>query len=589
MRTSYQPKDTLMWEASIGCIYFGLLLTLILFELNQRQSIQDQLEIRPQSPITLVFQFDREVLRLRQAINLALVSSQPIDREDILLRLDIAHSRMDLLTNSPSAAEITSSNKVRSVLERFSTIEVQIGQIVNAPEINTDALGKALLQLDELQQPIQALSFETSNRIYIALENQFQATLKQINLIISLLIAQMLVLLLGFAILKRRQIELGELNNTLQLRVAERTEAKAEAESANHSKSRFLAAASHDLRQPLAALALYTGMLGTVVKEGNGRLVSNIQNCVASLSELLNDLLDMSKLESGIAATNISIFSIDELCTSMLANYGATATKKGLRLRCRHAPGIVLRTDQQLFKRLLGNLIDNSLKFTIQGGVLIATRHRQGRMWVEVWDTGIGIPQSDIVHIFEEFRQLGDAGRYRGSGLGLTIAARITSVLGLKMRVDSCPGRGSVFAIELPVSDELPPTPLPVLPGHSVFTIGLVEDNRAILAALEVSLNSLGHTVFSGATGAELIENLGETTPDIVISDFQLESEHSGLDVIESLRNQYGQDIAAIVLTGVTDPNLTKNLVDHGIAVYTKPICLQDLQAFIGKALQKGH
>ena len=586
MPSFHKLRYLLGWETAIGIIYVALVLTLIVFEINQRLDIQMQISARSDSPMTLVFQFDREVLRLRQAIRMAALPQMPIDREELQLRQAIAHSRMELLNNSSAAAEVVSSRGVRDLLDEFSVIDADLEKTFNMSAIKVADLGLLLQKLDELQPRIQGLSFETNNRIYRTLEKNLQASIKQINFIIFLLAAQMVVLLIGFAIFKSRQTQLQELNDALELRVQERTEAKAEAESANRSKSRFLAAASHDLRQPMAALALYTGMLGTVVTNGNERLVGNIQNCVDSLSKLLNDLLDVSKLESGAVVTTLSSFTIDELCDSMQANYGASAAQKGLSLRCRHAPNIVLRTDQQLFKRVLGNLIDNSLKFTMHGGVLIATRKHQGRMWVEVWDTGIGISHENFVNIFEEFRQLGDSSRNRGCGLGLTIAAKISARLGLEIRVQSRPGRGSMFALELPTSEcFLPNAPTsPVC--KSVFTIGLVEDNRNILAALDLALKSLGHKVYSGTTESELMNQLGQITPDIVISDYQLESEHTGLEVINILRNQFGEELPAIVLTDNTDSSLSSALQEQRIAVYTKPIPLNELQENIERAIQ---
>ena len=571
--------------AAICLSYFFILMSIIAFEANQRSAIQNDIAARSDSPMTLVFQFDREYLRLRNAIQVAIVSAEPLNREDLNLRLDILHSRLDLLRRSPAAAEIVAEKNVDTLLNQVAAIHDFTEQVLATPTITREGLATALLRLDGLQQQVQALSFETNTRIFISIERQLQAELQQVNLVIVFSLLQVIVLVVGIGIFRKRQGQLQALNASLKMRVDERTVAKVEAEAANHSKSRFLAAASHDLRQPMSALALYASVLPQAVTAGNETLASNIQHCVASLSNLLNDLFELSRLESGAVAVTPAEFSIDGLFDSMLANYGASAEKKGLSLCFRHGTHIILRTDQQLFHRLLGNLIDNALKFTLVGGVLVASRRRKGRLWIEVWDTGLGIPQQDIAPIFEEFRQLGDASRNRGSGLGLSIVARIAALLGLELQVRSHPGRGSVFAIELPTGGAALPIALPMPVGTAVFTIGIIEDNRQVLAALQVTLKSLGHTVFGGSTPTELLTQLGRQVPDIVISDYRLESAFTGLDAIASLRACFGRDMAAIILTGDTDPDLSGKLAAHGIAVYKKPMPLHALQRTIEQAV----
>jgi len=228
--------------------------------------------------------------------------------------------------------------------------------------------------------------------------------------------------------------------------------AKQAADKANRAKSRFLAAASHDLRQPLLALSLFVGILKNKASPDGGKLVSNIQSCVDSLSELLTDLLDVSKLEAGVIAPNPSDFVLDDLLDTLVSVHSAEAELKGLQLRWRRSEAVV-RTDQHLLHRILGNLVANAIRYTSKGGVLIACRRRNGKRWVEVWDTGIGIPADKTEIIFDEFRQLGDDERNRGSGLGLAIVTKAAALLGLEIRLRSRPGRGSMFAVELPPGD----------------------------------------------------------------------------------------------------------------------------------------
>ena len=364
-------------------------------------------------------------------------------------------------------------------------------------------------------------------------------------------------------------------------------QALASAEKANNSKSRFLAATSHDLRQPMAALALYASMLDSAVKPGQEKLVSHIQSCVDSLGGMLNDLLDVSKLDSGAMVPKITDFSVEGLCASLQSIYNSKAAKKGLRLRCRHAANLTLHTDQRMLHRLIGNLIDNAVTYTAQGGVLIGTRRHGGKLWLEVWDTGIGLPQDHIPLIFEEFRQLGDNARNRGSGLGLAIASKIAALLGLEIGVRSRPGRGSVFSVTLPEGGALasaqPPAPL----GSPTFTIGLVEDNPLVMDALAQALQGLGHTVLAGTGGAQLMEQLGERVPDIMVCDYRLGAGETGLDVIAAARTRFGPQLPAIILTGETDPDLLRKMADKAIPVYFKPVPMQELQGHIRRAVER--
>ncbi|MBU3738145.1 MAG: response regulator [Rhodoferax sp.] len=235
--------------------------------------------------------------------------------------------------------------------------------------------------------------------------------------------------------------------------------AVAEAQTANRSKSRFLAAASHDLRQPLAALSLYLDMLYKRLSPADAVLMRGIRGCVDTLTELLTDLLDVSKLDAGVVEPDPIDLPVQTLLDRVASVHTARAQARNLRLRVRPSP-VWTHTDPVLLGRILGNLVSNAIRYTDRGGVLVACRHRGGRCWIEVWDSGIGIAPEQIELVFEEFRQLASVPRRGGSGLGLAIVARTAALLGLQVRVRSWPGRGSMFAIELP-----PATPLPDEPG----------------------------------------------------------------------------------------------------------------------------
>lgn len=355
-------------------------------------------------------------------------------------------------------------------------------------------------------------------------------------------------------------------------------DATAAANQANQAKSRFLAAASHDLRQPLSALALYLGVLKSRLGEGHITVMQSIDDCVLSLTELLTDLLDVSKLDAGVVKPQTSDFALEELLQSLLSVHGAKARLKGLSLRLR-LHGEVVHTDRALLQRMLGNMIANAIRYTESGGVLVACRRRADRHWLEVWDTGIGIDADKTGIIFEEFQQLDQGARSRGSGLGLAIVAKSAALLGLQIRVASRPGRGSMFAIELPlgVSDSpLLPTTRASLP-HRALRIALVEDNLQLLESLVMAFQQAGQDVVAAQDGAALVSQLGAEPPDVLLTDYRLGGGQTGLDVVRRVRKTFGADIPAMLLTGDTDPALIRNLSDQGLPLLFKPLHIESL------------
>lgn len=364
-------------------------------------------------------------------------------------------------------------------------------------------------------------------------------------------------------------------------------EAKAEAEKANRAKSRFLAAASHDLRQPLAALSLYVDVLQQKAPAECGELVGSIQNCLDSLSELLAKLLDVSKLDAGVVTPNRRDFAIDQLIAGLVSVHAVEAGLKGLQLRWRRS-AIWSYTDQVLLRRILGNLVVNALRYTDKGGVLIGCRRHQGKTWVEVWDTGIGIAADKTDVIFEEFSRLGDDGRQPGSGLGLAIVAKTAALLGLQVRVRSRPGHGSLFAIELPPGRAGKVADVSPAPSASrTLRIGLVEDNSELLKALVCALENTGHEVVAAASGGQLLRLLDGQRPDAVISDYRLAGRETGFDVIEAARAAFDESLPALLVTGDTDAALVRSMADRGIPVCYKPLEVAALLAFIDDATER--
>lgn len=357
--------------------------------------------------------------------------------------------------------------------------------------------------------------------------------------------------------------------------------AKLDAERANNAKSRFLAAASHDLRQPLSAMTLYVSALKGHLTPAGQPLLANMRACVDSLSALLVDLLDLSKLDAGVVVPEISEFPVTQLLNNVVSVHGPEARLKGLRLRMVPAD-LTGRTDPVLFRRVLGNLVSNAVRYTQRGGVLLACRWRAGKTWVEVWDSGIGIPPDKTAEIFEEFKQLGDDARTVGSGLGLAIVAKTAALLGLAIRVQSRPGHGSMFAVELPLgrnATQLPSTQRE--PVHQPLHIAVVDDNSTVRMALAMALEDAGHQVVAVATGQDLQNQLGGVAPDIVVADFRLARGETGFDVVTALRVRFAADLPAIVITGDSDPQLISSMAERGVVVLHKPVDLAILQVYL--------
>ena len=357
--------------------------------------------------------------------------------------------------------------------------------------------------------------------------------------------------------------------------------AKANALKANEAMSQFMAAASHDLRQPIFALTLFFNSLKKKVVPGNAELVRQTENCIETLSETLNDLLAVSKLEAGVIIPEITDFSVGEMQSSLSAMYSAPAHAAGLKLRWRKCD-LIARTDRILLSRIIGNFVDNAIRHTRKGGVLLACRMHAGRRWIEVWDTGIGIAADKTALIFEAFRRLDDAAQIPGSGLGLTIADKTATLLGLQLRMRSRPGRGSMFAIELPLGERIQPAP--VVDTQSAapqLRIGLVEDNPRVLQALTLTLEDDGHEVVAASSGKALVEGLGAQAPDILISDYRLTGVETGFDVVKTIRKIFGSSLPALLITGDTDPALIRSMGERDITVLYKPLQPDVLRKYI--------
>ena len=355
--------------------------------------------------------------------------------------------------------------------------------------------------------------------------------------------------------------------------------AKQSAERANNAKTRFLAAASHDLRQPLAALSLYVEVLQTKATPDTFDLFHRIAACSANLSRLLNDLLEVSKLDAGVVTPALTRFALDPFMDNLVAQHLPEADRKHLHLRWRSS-GRRVFSDPALLQRMVGNLLTNAIRYTEHGGVLMGCRQHDGRTWLEVWDTGMGIASDKLEVIFEEFSQIESHGSPGGSGLGLAIVAKTAALLGLQIRVRSRPGRGSMFAIELRAGRESAQPAQPAQPAQRL-RIALADDNAEVLHAVVMALENAGHEVVAAASGAALLWSLGDVAPDILITDYRLSEHETGIDLVDAARAKFGAELPAFIITGDTDPALIRSMTQKGVAILYKPLQMDNLLAYV--------
>lgn len=369
------------------------------------------------------------------------------------------------------------------------------------------------------------------------------------------------------------------------------TVAREQAEQANAAKTRFLAAASHDLRQPLQALSLFIDAQAhhqdaAAMQQLNGRMREAADN----MGLLLDNLLDYARIETGALSPQCASVPLTACFARLQSEFAPIAAERGLALRFRPTPlhGV---TDAALFEHILRNLVGNALRYTEKGGVLVACRRRGDSLVVEVRDSGIGIPAASLGDVFKEFYQLANPERDRrkGLGLGLSIVDGLARALSHPVSVRSQPGRGSVFSITLP-RGEAPPPVMPVvavtaaqrLSGRRVLVIDNEADIREALAAL---MRSWGVDVMLAESAAAAIA-LDGPAPDAILADFRLHGGHTGIDAIAALRAHHRFDIPAALITGDTDPARTREARAAGFALLQKPTPAHRLAALLDYLLE---
>ena len=380
---------------------------------------------------------------------------------------------------------------------------------------------------------------------------------------------------------------------------------KLEAERANSAKSRFLAAASHDLRQPLQSLTLLRDLLGRAVEgERPQALLARFDQTLGAMSGMLNTLLDINQIEAGAVRPRPVVFAVSDVLNRLRGEFTTLASARELRLRIMPCAAMVY-SDPHLLEQMIRNLLGNAIKYTRHGGIVLGCRRQGDMLRIEVWDTGIGIAADQLHAIFEEFHQVGVAppDNSRGLGLGLSIVQRLGVLLEHGVQVRSRAGKGSVFAISLPramapVAEALPP--LAVLapmshPGQHQCKIMVVEDDAEVLDLLEQLLCGQGYSAM-GAPDAEAAMRIveeGAFRPEILLSDYNLPNHANGLDLLANMRARLGQALPAIILSGDISTDTLARIAKADCVQLSKPANPQELIAAIerlcplGAALEK--
>jgi signal transduction histidine kinase/CheY-like chemotaxis protein len=395
--------------------------------------------------------------------------------------------------------------------------------------------------------------------------------------------------------LQAQAAEVEALNARLVAQLEELAQRRDEAERANAAKSRFLATASHDLRQPMHSI----GLLVDVLRERLGEhplaeLAAKVQTSVATMESLFGSLLDISKLDARAVRAEFAPVELDRLLERVERTFAPQAQARGLRLRAR-GRALVARSDAALLERIVNNLVSNAIRCTSEGGVLVACRARGDRCLLQVWDTGRGIAPEHRQAIFEEFFRIEAPGTSadKGLGLGLSIVQRSAEILGHAVTLRSRPGRGSVFELVL---DRLAPAPpaatvvaLPqgadALAGAFVAVVDDDDDNRAAISNL---LLSWGCLVLAAASCDELLALSGQhlRMPDLLVTDFQLRPGRDGFEVIARLRALHDEFIPAVIVTANTDGVLAARAAHAGAAILHKPASSKRLLWALVAALQ---
>jgi signal transduction histidine kinase len=363
----------------------------------------------------------------------------------------------------------------------------------------------------------------------------------------------------------------------LQVQTQAAEHARFSAESANAGKTRFLAAASHDMRQPLQSVSLLADALqAEPLTPTAERLLASMREATTSMGELMDELMDYSRIDTGTLQAEFRSFDLAPLLIRLEAEFAPLAAQRGLRLHVRSRPLRVL-SDPRMVERILRNLVSNAVKYTATGGVLVGCRIRGKQARLEIWDSGIGIPADKQDDVFREFYQLDNPERDRrkGLGLGLAIVDGLAHLLGQRLHLRSIEGKGSLFSVSLPldttqqVRTEIPQPTLPVLP-QNISRVLVIDNEPIIQQAMSALLAAWGCKPIAAESLEDALSQL-DAAPDAILADYRLLEGRTGIEAIEGVRRHFNLEIPAAVITGDTDPHRLAEARASGFPLLQKP------------------
>jgi len=385
----------------------------------------------------------------------------------------------------------------------------------------------------------------------------------------------------------------------LQAQTSAADRARATAEAANRGKTQFLAAASHDLRQPLHAMGLFAAALAARAHDVHVRnLVGSINASVEALERLFSALMDISKLDAGAVAPKRAAFPLAPVFERVQREFGPLAAAKNLRLAVVPTRAWI-DSDPVLLERILANLVSNAVRYTRRGGVVVGARPRSGKVLLEVWDSGVGIAAAERERIFEEFYQIGNPRRHgsEGMGLGLAIIRRLAALLEHRLRIDSEPGKGSRFSVEVPRAMRVASTGVPArATSRSRPTtlanarVAVIDDENIVVEGMQALFGAWGAQVVGAASVEAMLAALGEAEayPDLLIADYRLGCDEFGTDAIARLRRELGLKIPALLISGDSSAPALDALRASGVDFLLKPVLPEELKIEAERLLLPG-